>query len=138
MIILDTNIISEIMRQLPNEKVLAWLDKQEATDLFITAITIAEISYGLHVLPEGNRRSALEGSFNKAINEAFNNRVLTFDKAAGYHYGEIMSYRKSLGRPLGVCDGQIAAIARIHGFSLTTRNIKDFSDCHLELINPFE
>lgn len=138
MILLDTNIISEMMKPIPDSNVLRWMDRQEVTQLFICTITIAEISYGLNVLPEGNRRSLLEKAFNKAILEAFTTRILTFDDSAAHYYGKIMGHRKILGQPLGVPDGQIAAIARSHGAVMATRNIKDFKNCELQLINPFE
>ncbi len=138
MIIVDTNVVSEMMKPFPSQSVISWLDHQEATKLFITTITIAEISYGINVLSEGNRRKILENAFAMALNEAFKHRILTFDEIAAHEYGKIMSRRKKLGRPFSVPDGQIAAIACIHGALLATRNIRDFSDCDLNLINPFE
>lgn len=138
MILLDTNVISEMMKETPATSVIRWLDKQEVTQLFIPTITVAEISYGIHILPEGNRRYLLEDAFNRAIKEAFKHRILFFDEAAAHVYGKMMSDRKQLGRPLSILDGQIAAIAFIHGATLATRNIRDFSDCKLDLFNPFE
>ncbi len=138
MIIVDTNIISEIMKPSPSAKVIAWLDQTETSDLFVTSVTIAEIKYGLNVLPKGKRQIALEDAFHKAIAKAFQYRVLSFDEPAAHVYGKIMAQRKTLGRPLGVCDGQIAAIAHLHGYIIATRNIRDFADCNLDLINPFK
>lgn len=138
MILLDTNIISEMMKQSPNPEVLSWLDDQEVTQTFVTSITIAEISYGINVLPEGVRRQLLEDAFNKAIKTAFKHRILFFDETAAHHYGKLMSHRKQLGRPLSILDGQIASIALTHGAALATRNIRDFSHCELDLLNPFE
>lgn len=106
--------------------------------MFMSTITIAEIGYGLNVFLQGNRRNGLEEAFNKAIAEAFTGRLLVFDEAAAHHYGKIMAHRKELGKPLGVPDGQIAAIARAHGAAMATRNIRDFTECGLQLINPFE
>ncbi len=137
MILIDTNIISEMMKTTPSNAVVSWFDRQKTTELFITSITIAEISYGLNILSEGKRRNSLETVFNKAIVNAFKHRILSFDENAAHFYGKIMGQRKELGRPLSVLDGQIAAIARAHGFSIATRNIRDFSDCELTLINPF-
>lgn len=137
MIIIDTNIISEMMKPSPDESVIAWFDRQEASWLFITTITIAEISYGLHALPTGSRRSLLEDTFTTAIEHAFKHRILSFDESAAYLYGKIMSVRKKLGRPLGILDGQISAIAHVHGAAVATRNVKDFVDCEIDLINPF-
>ncbi|MFC1592033.1 type II toxin-antitoxin system VapC family toxin [Thermodesulfobacteriota bacterium] len=138
MIIVDTNVISEMMKPSPAPHVSAWLDQQETADLFITTVTIAEISYGLNALPKGYRRSDLEEAFHNAVNEGFQHRILSFDEPAAYAYGNLMAQRKAAGRPLGVCDGQIAAIARLHSHAIATRNIRDFADCNLELINPFE
>lgn len=138
MILIDTNIISELMKPVPDAIVIEWIDRQEISQLFISTITIAEISYGLNVLPEGNRRNDLERSFNNAILEAFENRILAFDESAAYNYGKIMSYRKKLGQPMGVPDGQIAAIASTHNAAVATRNVRDFINCGLELINPFD
>ena len=138
MIIVDTNVIFELMKPSPLNNVIAWIDQQDAVQLFITTITIAEISYGLNVLPEGNRRTLLEEAFNKAINDAFEHRTLTFDKSAAHFYGQLMGRRKELGRPLSILDGQIAAIAFAHGSVVATRNVRDFAECGLELVNPFE
>lgn len=137
-IIVDTNIVSELMKPTPSKSVINWLNLQEASLLFITTITIAEISYGLHILPAGKRRDCLEEAFNNAISDAFKHRILSFEENAAHMYGKIMGHRKGLGRPLSVADGQIAAIARIHGTAIITRNTRDFSDCGLELFNPFE
>ncbi len=138
MILLDTNIISEMMKQTPSAQMLNWIDQQEVTQLFITSITIAEISDGLHVLPQGARRNQLENAFNKAIMEAFQQRVFSFDETAAHLYGKIMGRRKEIGRPLSIPDGQIAAIARAQGAAVATRNIHDFIECGIELIDPFQ
>jgi predicted nucleic acid-binding protein len=138
MILLDTNIISELMKALPSPRVLDWVNSHVANQLFITSITIAEISYGLNVLPAGNRRSSLENAFNKVINEAFSHRILFFDESAAHQYGKVMAQRKEQGRPLSVLDGEIAAVAIAQGKILATRNTRDFIDCGLEVINPFE
>lgn len=138
MIILDTNILSEMMKTSPSEQVIHWIDEQEVTQLFITTITIAEISYGIHALPKGKRRNLLEDAFHHVIRDAFKHRLLTFTEQAAQNYGEIMSHRKALGRPLSILDGQIAAIVLTEGASLATRNTRDFVDCGLNLLNPFE
>lgn len=138
MILIDTNVVSEMMKPSPNKIVLDWIDNQEVDELFISTITLAEISYGLNVLPDGQRRDYLERSFVKAILEAFTGRILAFDDLAAYQYGKIMGHRKNLGKPLGVPDGQIAAIASVHNAIVATRNVRDFVDCGLQLINPFE
>lgn len=137
MILIDTNIISEMMKSKPDVNIMNWLDQQEAIHLHISTVTIAEIAYGINALPEGNRRNTLEKSFHSVLKEAFEHRILSFDEAAAHFYGKIMSSRKARGKPLSILDGQIAAIARANSFSIATRNSKDFVDCGLDLINPF-
>lgn len=138
MIILDTNVISEMMKSSPSPVVATWLDGQNITQLFITTVTIAEIAYGLHALPEGNRRKSLEEAFNQAILEGFMHRILPFDEEAAHCYGKLMGQRKALGKPMSILDGQIASIANVQGATIATRNIRDFGDCGLQLLNPFE
>ncbi len=138
MIILDTNIISEFMTSPPASSVLRWLNDQDAASLYVTSITIAEISYGLNVLPVGNRRTLLDERFKLFVASGFEQRILSFDESAAYMYGEMLAYRRSLGQPMGCFNGQIAAIARSKSFTVATRNIKDFQDCQLQLMNPFE
>src|SRR5579862_566562 len=137
MIILDTNVISELMKVSPSEEVLEWIDQQEVTQLFVTTITIAEISYGIHALPKGKKRQLIETAFHNAIKDAFNHRLLEFTEHAAYIYGKIMGERKKLGRPLSILDGQIAAIALIEKACLATRNVRDFENCGLTVMNPF-
>lgn len=135
--ILDTNIISELMKASPNSNLLDWVDSQEPNKLFITSITIAEISYGITVLPAGNRRFQLDQAFKTVLKEGFAERVLVFDEKAALVYGELMAYRKQIGKPLSIQDGQIAAIALLKKYSLVTRDKNDFLHCGLELVNPF-
>lgn len=137
MIILDTNVVSEMMRATPSPVVVAWLNDQDAASLFLTAVTIGEIRFGVRVLPEGKRRRSLEEGFERILAEAFAGRVLAFDEAAAHFYGEIMGRRKELGQPLGILDAQIASIARSNGYSVATRNVQDFVQCGIEIINPF-
>ena len=137
MIILDTNIVSEMMKTAPSRTVLDWLNAQDAASLYVTTITLAEIGYGLRLLPDGQRRRLLAERFDQFIARAFDQRILRFDEAAARAYGDIMGHRKELGRPISVTDGQIAAIARANGFGIATRNIKDFEDSQITLINPF-
>lgn len=137
MIVLDTNVISELMKAAPDPRVITWIDQQEAMTLFITSITIAEITYGLSVLPESKRRIFLKEAFEQVLTGAFKHRILIFDEAAAHCYGQLMGHRKRLSQPLPVLDGQIAAITKVNQMSLATRNTRDFSDCELTLINPF-
>ena len=138
MILLDTNVVSEVMAPKPKESVLDWLNSQRTEALYLSTITIAEISYGLHVLPAGKRRQMLEGRFDLFIGSGFAQRVLSFDERAARLYGELMSQRRKLGRPMSILDGQIAAIARANRFAVATRNVRDFERCGLEIVNPFE
>lgn len=137
MILIDTNIISEMMKPAPDPKVITWIDQQNIMRLFISTITIAELAYGINVLPEGNRRNYLEKAFNSVVREAFEYRIFTFDEVAAHQYGIIMSKRKTIGKPMSMADGQIAAIARVHNCTVATRNIDDFSNSEVDLINPF-
>ena len=134
---LDTNIVSEFMTSPPAESVATWLDAQEVAQLYFTTISIAEIGFGLRVMPAGRRRRLLTDRFERFLAAAFESRVLSFDEDAARVYGEIRGHRKEQGRPMSNFDGQIAAIAKTQGFAVATRNTKDFEDCELELINPF-
>ena len=137
MIVVDTNVISEIMKVAPAAAVVDWLNEQKASTLYVSAVTIGEIEYGLRVLPTGKRRLELKERFERFISLAFAQRVLAYDDTAARHYGEIMALRKELGRPMSVADGQIAAIARTNGCAVATRNIRDFEDCGIQLVDPF-
>ena len=137
MIILDTNVVSEFMTSPPSAEVLEWLNAQDPSALYLTSISVAEICFGLHAMPQGRRRRLLEERFERFIATAFPARLLFFDEAAGRVFGEIKAHRRSIGRPLGDFDGQIAAIARVHRFAIATRNLADFEHCLVELIDPF-
>lgn len=138
MLILDTNVVAEMMREAPLPQVAAWLNEQRASTLFLTAITIGEIGYGLRILPAGKRRQLLEEGFERVITEAFTGRILAFDEEAARCYSEVMGRRKEIGRRLSTLDGQIASIARSRGYAVVTRNGRDFVDCRVEVFNPFE
>lgn len=137
MILVDTNVISEIMKVAPSEVVLDWLNDQKSTDLYISAITIGEIEYGLRILPTGKRQVQLKDRFERFVALAFAQRILAFDEPAARIYAEIMGSRKEIGRPMSIPDGQIAATARARGLAVATRNTSDFVDCGIDLIDPF-
>jgi predicted nucleic acid-binding protein len=137
-ILLDTNVVSAVMAPTQQKFVLDWLNRQDSVTLFLSTITIAEIGYGLRVLPYGKHRLGLEDRFDRFVVEGFEQRVLPFDEGAAYLYGEIMGHRQELGRPLGALDGQIASIARANHLSVATRNVRDFEECGVDLINPFD
>jgi predicted nucleic acid-binding protein len=104
MILLDTNVVSEVMKSRPAEAVVAWLNGQESEKLCVSAITIGEIAYGLRILPDGKRRSGLRERFERFVTLAFDQRVLSFDEPAARIYGELMGDRKELGLPMSVPD----------------------------------
>jgi predicted nucleic acid-binding protein len=136
-IVIDTNVISEVMKPSPSLAVLKWLNQQNSSSLFVSTITLGEIEYGLKILPAGKRRYELKERFEQFMLQAFSQRILMFDEAAARSYGEVMGHRKELGRPMSVPDGQIAAIARSKGFAIATRNTSDFEECGVDLFNPF-
>ena len=138
MIIIDTNIISEMMKPSPVTAVLDWFNEQETMSLYLTTITIGEIGYGIRALPDGKRRQLLAEGFETLLKVAFEYRILDFDGTAARRYGDIMASRKEMGRPLSSLDGQIIAIARTNTCAVATRNIRDFEDCGLTIINPFD
>jgi predicted nucleic acid-binding protein len=138
MIIVDTNVVTETMKPAPAQAAVSWLNGEETSTLFLTTITIGEIRYGLRIMPQGKRRLQLEQGFERIVAEAFAGRILSFDEEAARHYGEVMGKRKEIGRPLSVQEGQIASIARANGCAIATRNIRDFVECGVEILNPFE
>ncbi|QIT55241.1 type II toxin-antitoxin system VapC family toxin [Aquisalimonas sp. 2447] len=138
MILLDTNVLSEMMRPEPAPAVIEWLNETDSGSLYLCSITIGEIEYGLHAMPDGRRRDDLSERFDTFVSQAFALRVLSYDDAAALHYGRIMAARRSEGRPLSAPDGQIAAIARLHGMRVATRNASDFTGTGVELINPWD
>ncbi len=137
MIVLDTNVVSEFMTSLPAAAVRAWLNAQDGSKIFLTTLSVAEISFGLRVMADGQRRRLLADRFEQFLVNAFESRILPFDEVAARVYGEIRGYQREQGRPMSSFDAQIAAIAKANGFAIATRNIKDFEDCGLVLINPF-
>lgn len=137
MILLDTNVVSEVMKAAPSAAVLKWLNDQSSSDLYVSAVTIGEIEYGLRILPGSRRRLQLREKFDQFIAVAFAQRVLAYDETTARIYGEIMGLRKEVGRPMSVPDGQIASIARSHRMSVATRNTRDFEECGVDLLNPF-
>lgn len=138
MIVLDTNVLSELMRPTPSEAVLRWFAGHSAATLFTTTITQAEILYGLALLPEGRRRSDLLMAAEQMFAEDFAGRVLPFDSMAAKAFAPIAAGRRQQGRPTGAFDAQIAAVAAARGAALATRNVADFLDCGLPIINPWE
>ncbi|MFM7602036.1 MAG: type II toxin-antitoxin system VapC family toxin [Pseudanabaena sp.] len=138
MIILDTNVLSEFMRAIPNPKVMDWISQQVSSEVFVTTITQAEMYYGLALLSVGKRRSDMEKAVQQMFQQDFLERILSFDSAAALEYAKLASLRRQIGKPIAQADAQIAAIALSKNAVLATRNIADFCDCHLTLVNPWE
>lgn len=138
MILLDTNVISELMKPAPSPVVEAWLGAQPIAGLFTTTITEAELRYGIALLPAGKRRKNLAAAVEAMLLEDFSDRILPFDSSAAVAYAAIAARRDELGRPISQFDAQIAGIARSHGATLATRNFGDFDACGIDVINPWE
>ena len=137
MIILDTNVVSELMRPQPSPSVVAWIARYPARELFTTSISEAEIFYGIKLLTPGKRRQELNLSADGVFSEDMKGRVLAFESDAARSFSEIAAHRRSLGRPISHADAQIAAIALSRGAKLATRNVDDFENCGVTVINPW-
>ena len=137
MILLDTNVISELMRPQPHAVALAWIARQERRRIYTTSVTKAEIYYGVAILPSGRRRTSLFLDAQKMFAEDFEGRVLPFDGDAATYFGNIAAERRRRGMALDVPDLQIAAIASAHNAAVATRNVDDFDACGIEIINPW-
>ncbi|CAM4004254.1 type II toxin-antitoxin system VapC family toxin [Kibdelosporangium persicum] len=137
MIILDTNVLSEVIRREPDESVLMWLDSLPAEEVATTAITAAELLHGVARLPDGHRKTALTEAVNAVVHNDFHGRVESFDMLAANEYAAIVSRRDMAGRPITMADAQIAAICRSRHATLATRNTKDFLNTGVELVDPW-
>ncbi len=138
MIILDTNVIAELMREVPDPKVASWIRGIDTQNLALTVIAISEILRGIKQLPKGKRRQRLEQSFKEFIQKGFSGRIFPFDQAAAYVYGGIAAGREKAGLSVDPVDLMIASIAKNLQASIATRNIKDFEGCGITLINPWQ
>ncbi len=136
-IVLDTNVISELMRPQPDQRVLAWANCLDPEGVAITAMNEAEILHGLARLPDGRRKQALRRSWDALAADLFHGRVWPFTREAAHWYGELVSHRERLARPIATTDAVIAAIALAHRAPLATRDTNDFSELGLQLINPW-
>lgn len=137
MIFLDTNVLSELMKANGAQPVLAWISRQNRDDLYTTAITQAEILAGLAILPEGRRRTALQDMADEMFSVDLRGRVIGFDADSALQYAEVISLRRKAGRPIEPPDAIIAAIARVHGAAVATRNIGDFEGCGMTIHDPW-
>ncbi len=137
MFLIDTNVISELMRATPAPSVLSWFSTQDPSTLYLSAVTEAELRTGIAILPAGQRREGLRAALDATIAEDFEGRILPFDTDAAKTYAEIASMRRAAGRPIADADCQIAAIARAAGATVATRNLRDFEGCGVDLVNPW-
>jgi len=137
MIVLDTNVVSELLRPEPSAKVESWLAAQDGTQVYFTTVGEAELRYGVSILPAGKRRTALVKAVEGILEEDLRDRVLPFDRQAARAHASIAAERRAVGSPISQFDCQIAAIALSNGASLATRNTADFTDCGVSLINPW-
>jgi predicted nucleic acid-binding protein len=137
-IVLDTNVVSELMRSSPDPQVLGWLEQQVHANLNTTAVSVAEIHYGICRLAEGRRRSQLAAAAEDIFG-GFASQILPFNDTAALHYGygALVAERDRARGPISALDGQIAAICRASGSALATRNTGDFEDTGVELLNPW-
>ncbi len=138
MIVLDTNVVSELMRRDPADAVVAWVDRQPADEAWLTAVTLAELLYGIGRLPDGQRKAGLAIAVGAMIVEDFDHRIAAFDEPAAAHYADIVVVRERAGRPISAADAQIAAICRSHGALLATRNVDDFAHTRVSIANPWD
>jgi toxin FitB len=138
MIVLDTNVVSELMRATPDPHVLRWFSSQPAEDLHITTVTMAEVLYGIELISTSRRRDGVRAGAEKMFEAVFADRMLAFEDRAARAFSQIASSRRRLAKPMSEFDAQIAAITRVHGATLATRNPFVFEGCGVRLVNPWE
>lgn len=137
MILLDTNVVLELAKPMLSPHVTAWFARTATADLYLSAITEAELRLGLQLMPHGHRRNQIAGVVNAIVEVDFEGRILPFDSVAARHYAEIVAARRRLGRPISMPDAQIAAIAKANAMPLATRNVRDFELVGVEVIDPW-
>jgi len=135
--VFDTNVLSELMRPAPNTAITSWVAEQTTSTLYLTAVSEAELRYGLAIMPPGRRRDGLAQGLERMLRTGFANRILPFDSSAAYTYAEIAAARRALGRPMPEANCQIAAIARSRDMAVVTRNVRDFADTGIGVIDPW-
>ena len=138
MIILDTNVVSEPMRRNANPAVQAWLDQQVAETLYLTSTSLSELLVGIEILPSSKRKKGLAVALSELLVMLFGGRILAFDQRAAMAYAPLIARGRSRGQIISVADGQIAAIASVHGFSVATRDTAPFVGAGIPVINPWE
>lgn len=137
MIVLDTNVVSELLRASPEPKVEAWLAARDGAEIFLTTVSEAELRLGVAIMPSGHRRDMLMKAVDGILVEDFRARILPFDSPAAIAYAGIVADRRAAGRPISQFDAQIAATAQVHGAVLATRNVRDFEGCGIDVIDPW-
>jgi predicted nucleic acid-binding protein len=138
MIVLDTNVVSEPMKSNANSAVQAWLDRQVAETLYLTATSLSELLVGIEILPDGKRKEGLDGALSELLVRLFGSRILPFDRQAALAYAPLVGRAWARGLLICVADGQIAAIAAAHGFTVATRDTAPFATAGVPVINPWE
>jgi hypothetical protein len=138
MILLDTNVVSEVMRERPDHAVRAWLKSLPRRELWTASVVIAELLSGIDLMPTGRKKEALSQAVEAMIAEDFRGQILKFDVSAARHYGQILSSRRQMGRPMREMDALIAATAKSNDATLATRNLRDFENCGIQLVNPWQ
>ena len=137
MILVDTNVISETLRQQPDPAVVRWMDTQSIETLYLSAVTVAELRYGIAVLPEGRRRQVLHSGLEQSVLPLFEGRILPFDGVAAESYAELMAAARRRGRGVSAADGYIAATAHAAGLMVATRDTSPFEAVGLAVVNPW-
>ncbi len=136
-LLVDTNVVSELIRRSPNPTVVGWAAAHSLHELFFSAVGEAELLYGALILASGRRREILAAEIERMLGEAFEDRILPFDSEAARAYADIAAWRRSLGRTIPLADGQVAAIARSRGMVLATRNVRHFEDIDIDVVDPW-
>ena len=138
MILLDTNVVSEPMKAIAHPGVQAWLDRQSAETLFLSTVSLAELLLGIEILPVGKRREGLGAALSELVTSLFGDRVLSFDRPAAMAYAPLVGRARAAGTSISLADGQIAAIALAHGFTVATRDTAPFVAAGVPVINPWQ
>jgi predicted nucleic acid-binding protein len=137
MILLDTNVVSEPLKATCDKNVLAWIDEQVIETLYLSTISLAELRFGIEILPEGKRKETLYAGLEQQILPLFAGRILSFDEPASHAYATLRSFARQVGQAINTADGYIAAIAVTQGFAVATRDISPFEAVGLKVINPW-
>lgn len=138
MILVDTNVISEPWKPTPDERVCAWIDAQTIETLYLSAITVAELRFGIAAMPQGRKRATLDNRLEREVLPLFQGRVLPFDLAGSRAYADLMAQAKTMGKAIGKADAYIAATALAYGFTVATRDSSPFEAAGLKVIDPWE